>query len=61
MVPRNVSLDGTEIHAARGYLIGQFFHDTSNKKIDQGRGSIERRASFSVEVVRKVVSAEDEE
>lgn len=53
--------DGVEVHAAHGYLIDQFLHDTSNKRTDQWGGSIEGRTRFALEVVKKVVSIVGEE
>jgi len=49
--------DGVEIHGANGYLLDQFFHDSSNLRTDEYGGSIENRARFALEVVDAVVQA----
>ncbi|ESZ94379.1 NADPH dehydrogenase [Sclerotinia borealis F-4128] len=49
--------DGVEIHGANGYLIDQFFQDTSNKRTDSWGGSVENRARFGLEVSKAVVAA----
>lgn len=44
--------DGVEIHAANGYLPGQFLHQSSNLRSDDWGGSIAGRARFLIEVAR---------
>ncbi|WP_042351617.1 alkene reductase [Bacillus massiliigorillae] len=46
--------DGVEIHGANGYLIQQFFAESSNKREDEYGGSIENRARFGIEVAKAV-------
>ncbi|KAJ7146452.1 FMN-linked oxidoreductase [Mycena epipterygia] len=49
--------DGVEIHAANGYLLDQFLHDSSNIRTDAYGGSVENRTRFPLEVVNAVVQA----
>ncbi len=46
--------DGVEIHAANGFLIDQFLHDSSNKRTDDYGGSIKNRVRFLIEVVEAI-------
>ena len=48
--------DGVEIHAANGYLIGQFIRDGSNQRTDAYGGSIENRLRFLIEITEAVVN-----
>lgn len=50
-------LDGAEVHAAHGYLIGQFLSPVLNRREDEYGGSEENRARFLVEVLRAVRAA----
>lgn len=47
--------DGVEIHAANGYLIGQFINNVSNKREDEYGGSIENRTRFALEVAKEII------
>lgn len=49
--------DGVEIHSANGYLLDQFLQDVSNHRTDAWGGSVEKRARFSLEVVKAVSAA----
>ncbi|KAG0671255.1 hypothetical protein C6P45_001019 [Maudiozyma exigua] len=49
-------VDGVEIHAAHGYLLGQFQDPISNKRTDEYGGSIENRARLTLQIV-DVISA----
>jgi 2,4-dienoyl-CoA reductase-like NADH-dependent reductase (Old Yellow Enzyme family) len=53
---KKAGFDGVEIHSANGYLIDQFLHDGSNKRIDQYGGSIENRSRLLLEIVDAVIS-----
>ena len=44
--------DGVEIHGANGYLIDQFLHYDTNKRLDEYGGSVENRARFALEIVK---------
>lgn len=53
---KRAGFDGVEIHGANGYLLDQFLHDGSNKRLDQYGGSIENRVRFPLEVLDAVIS-----
>lgn len=53
MFAKSVGFDGVEIHAAHGFLIHEFLSQRFNKRTDQYGGSMENRARFLVEMVRK--------
>lgn len=46
--------DAIEIHGAHGYLPAQFLSPRSNHRTDQYGGSLENRARFLLEIVRRV-------
>ncbi len=46
--------DGVQMHAAHGYLVSQFLSPLSNRRIDQYGGSLENRARFLLDVVRRI-------
>jgi len=50
----DAGFDGVEIHAANGYLIGQFLKTGANHRTDAYGGPIENRARFLLEVVDAV-------
>jgi 2,4-dienoyl-CoA reductase (NADPH2) len=46
--------DAIELHAAHGYLIGQFLSPLTNLRDDEWGGDFERRLRFPMEVIRAV-------
>lgn len=51
---RRVGFTGVEIHAAHGFLLGQFLSPLFNLRRDRYGGSIEARAQLLVEVIDRV-------
>jgi 2,4-dienoyl-CoA reductase (NADPH2) len=50
-------LDGLELHAAHGYLVGQFLSKATNRRSDEFGGSFENRTRFMMLVVEAMRSA----
>uniref|UniRef100_A0A7E4VCN0 Oxidored_FMN domain-containing protein n=1 Tax=Panagrellus redivivus TaxID=6233 RepID=A0A7E4VCN0_PANRE len=53
--------DGVQIHSAHGYLLAQFFSETTNKRTDQYGGSLENRTRLNLviyEAIRRLVPVE---
>ncbi len=48
--------DGVELHAANGYLLHEFLHETSNKRTDSYGGSVENKARLIFEVLDELVA-----
>ncbi|KAJ7450856.1 hypothetical protein FB451DRAFT_1146219 [Mycena latifolia] len=48
--------DGVEIHNANGCILDQFLQDVSNKRTDAYGGSPEKRARFSLNVIKAVTA-----
>lgn len=46
--------DGVELHSPHGYLIHQFLSPRSNKRLDDYGGSLENRARFLLNIIRKI-------
>ncbi len=49
-------LDGVELHAAHGYLLGSFMSPATNVRDDQYGGSLENRVRFTREVLQAIRS-----
>ncbi|CAI6087442.1 NADH:flavin oxidoreductase [Cohnella sp. JJ-181] len=54
---KRIGFDGVEIHGAHGYLIDQFFWETTNKRTDEYGGDRVGRTRFAVEVIEAVRAA----
>jgi 2,4-dienoyl-CoA reductase-like NADH-dependent reductase (Old Yellow Enzyme family) len=49
-----LGFDGLEIHGAHGYLIDQFFWQSTNERTDRYGGDLLRRTRFAVEVIEEI-------
>lgn len=47
--------DGVELHAANGYLLHEFLHETSNQRTDVYGGSVKNKARIVLEVLDQLV------
>ncbi len=52
--------DGVEIHGANTYLIQQFFSPHSNRRTDKWGGSVEKRMTFGLEIIKAAKAAIDQ-
>jgi 2,4-dienoyl-CoA reductase-like NADH-dependent reductase (Old Yellow Enzyme family)/thioredoxin reductase len=50
---REAGMDGVDLHYSHGYLITQFLSPLSNIRTDRYGGSLENRARFPLEIVRR--------
>jgi 2,4-dienoyl-CoA reductase-like NADH-dependent reductase (Old Yellow Enzyme family) len=50
---QRVGFDGVELHGAHGYLIDQFFWDSTNRRTDKYGGDLTQRTRFAVEVIQE--------
>lgn len=51
---KTAGFDAVEIHGAHGYLVNQFLSSYSNKRGDEYGGSLENRARFPLQVLKRV-------
>lgn len=55
---KDLGFDALEIHGAHGYLIDQFFWDTTNTRTDEyGGKTLKERSRFAVDVVKAMRAA----
>jgi 2,4-dienoyl-CoA reductase-like NADH-dependent reductase (Old Yellow Enzyme family) len=50
---KRLGFDCIELHGAHGYLIDEFFWERTNRRTDRFGGSIEKRAEFAAEAIRR--------
>lgn len=50
---KRLGFDCIELHGAHAYLIDEFFWEQTNRRTDRFGGSIERRAEFAAETIRR--------
>ena len=50
---QRVGFDGAEIHGAHGYIIDEFFWDSTNQRTDKYGGDLVARARFAVEIIQE--------
>jgi len=51
---QRAGFDFVELHGAHGYLISQFLSPSENRRADEYGGSLENRARFGLEVLRRI-------
>ncbi len=49
-----MGFDGVEIHGAHGYLVDQFFWETTNQRTDSYGGSLQNRSRFAIEIIEAI-------
>lgn len=54
---KRLGFDCVELHGAHSYLIDEFFWDVTNKRTDRFGGSLEARAEFAAETIRRCRAA----
>jgi len=54
---KRLGFDCVELHGAHAYLIDEFFWERTNQRTDRFGGSIEKRAEFAAETIRRCRAA----
>jgi 2,4-dienoyl-CoA reductase-like NADH-dependent reductase (Old Yellow Enzyme family) len=54
---KQLGFDCIELHGAHAYLIDEFFWERTNQRTDRFGGTIERRAEFAAETIRRCRAA----
>lgn len=54
---KRLGFDCVELHGAHSYLIDEFFWERTNQRTDRFGGSLERRAEFAAETIRRCRAA----
>ena len=54
---KRLGFDCIELHGAHSYLIDEFFWERTNQRTDRFGGSIEKRAEFAAETIRRCRAA----
>ncbi|ARU89581.1 NADH:flavin oxidoreductase [Pseudomonas sp. M30-35] len=54
---KRIGMDGVELHGAHGYLIDQFFWESSNQRTDEYGGDLAQRSRFAIELIQAVRAA----
>ncbi len=50
----SIGFDAVEIHSPHGYLLHQFLSPMMNKRVDEYGGTVENRARFLTNIIRKI-------
>ena len=54
---KETGFTGVQIHSAHGYLLSSFLNPDANKREDEYGGTLEKRATFLIQTIRKVREA----
>jgi 2,4-dienoyl-CoA reductase-like NADH-dependent reductase (Old Yellow Enzyme family) len=54
---KQLGFDCVELHGAHAYLIDEFFWERTNQRLDRFGGSLEQRAEFAAETIRRCRTA----